>query len=305
MNERPAVSLIIPTRNRPRELRACLDRLMPQLPSDGSVGVMVCDDSDGGATAEMLRRDYPQISRILGPRIGPGANRNAGAAVATAPWLIFLDDDCLPAAALLESYLEAMRRVGDRREVVLAGATFRIGPHEDSILWEAPHSPTGTGATPSCNFAIRREFFLEVGGFDERFRIAFEDMEFFSRVRLMGAEVEFVGAAAIDHPSRRVPPPATLARRWEARVVSSYDFGATTAQIAWRLPRHILLVILSRFRGRRLSTETLAAGAIFLGEFVATLYFLPGWIWHYRLQPRSVFWVEQVRMGMGPPRFGL
>lgn len=305
MTSLPSISLIIPTRNRVSELAKCLSLLLEQLPADRSIDVHVCDDSDGNETAAMLAQRFPNVNRHAGSRSGPGANRNLGAREATGEWLIFLDDDCLPSVSLVASYCAAIENTSANHRVALAGATHRTGDGKNSLLWEAPHSPTGIEVPPSCNFAMRRCLFAEVGGFDERFRTSFEDMEFFSRISRLGCEIVFLPDAAVEHPSRRIPSASKLADRWEPRVISTFDFGASTAQVAFRLPIHIVLVVLSRFRGRPFSSETVLAAWMSLKEIAIAFFRLPGWVLKYRKQPRSPFWTEQVHAKNAPPKFGL
>lgn len=295
-----AVTILIPTRNRPKDLERCLELLAGQLPE--STEILVCDDSSNEETKALLESKFPSVRRQEGPRSGPGANRNAGAKNARGKWIVFLDDDCLPQPALLASYLSAMTGGGD----ILAGPTIRSDAMKDSLLWEAPRSAAPDELLPpSCNFAIRRELFLECGGFDERYRISFEDMEFFARLRGLGATIRYVPEAAVEHPSRPLPGPSSLANRWEARVISSLDFGAPAGQVLLRLPRHVLLVILSRFRGRRLSPDSLRAAAVFAAEFLITVCRLPFWLAKYNPAPRSPYWTAQAAAGKAPPRFGL
>lgn len=301
----PLVSIIVPTRNRTEELRLCLARIVPQLPLDGSIDLHIGDDSDGDKTAAMLQKEFPQALRHPGPRIGPGPNRNHCARLARGQWLIFLDDDCLPDSALIASYTAKMKLGGPQPEFFLAGPIHRVDANKASLLWEAPQNDKPDILPPSCNFAIPRAIFLQNEGFDERFRTSFEDMEFFARLHARGVPVHFVPEAKVEHPSRPLQSASRLARRWEARVISSYDFGATSAQIVRLLPRHILLVILSRFRGRRFSIEDMRAAAVFGVEFLIALFLLPGWLLKYKHAPRSPFWVEQASEGKAPRRFGL
>jgi hypothetical protein len=83
------------------------------------------------------------------------------------------------------------------------------------------------------------------------------------------------------------------------------DLGATPFDIYRRLPKHVLLVIFSRFRGAKLNLENARAAMAFAGEFLYFLYLLPGWIRKHAREPRSRFWTEQVALGKAPPRFGL
>ncbi|SRR5258705_6787295 len=299
-----SVSIIIPTCNRTTELRDCLSSLLPQVPSDGSTTVLVCDDGKDGKTKAMMNQEFPMVQWNEGPRRGPAANRNFGARQADGDWLIFLDDDCNPRPGFLAAYFKQMELLGNDARVALEGATFRTVANP-SLLWEAPHNPDG-GVLISCNFAMPRRLFIECGTFDERYPAAnFEDTEFDIRVRIKGVKVIFVRDAAVDHPLRPLPEAAKLARRWESRVVSTYEFGASTAQVIWHLPRHIALVILSRFRGRKLDRDNLKAAWVMFKEFLLTLWYLPGWLRKHQGVPRSPFWTEQIRLGNAPYRFGL
>lgn len=301
---KPHVSVIIPTCNRPKELAYCLRTLLTQLPQDQSVEVLVCDDSSDDRTKDMVAAEFPQVKRVQGSRRGPAKNRNGGAKAATGDWLIFLDDDCEPSPEFLAAYLKVMSTTPADQNVALEGATYRIGTNA-SLMTEAPHNPTG-GMLISCNFAIPRQLFIASHGFDERFPMAvFEDTEFAARMELQGLRVIFVKEAAVDHPLRPTPPASKLARRWESRVISTYDFGGTTAQVAYLLPRHIFLVILSRFRGKRFTADNIKAAFVFAKEFLLVLWWMPGWLRKYHAAPRSPFWVEQQKLGKAPPTLGL
>lgn len=301
----PFASIIIPTRNRAADLERCLAILRPQIDSaEREIDLHICDDSSNLETKQMLAEHCPGAYRHEGPRLGPGPNRNVGAKAARGEWLIFLDDDILPRPELIPAYLKAMQQYAGQ-EVVLSGATYRLDEHKDSILWEAPENVDGRSLPPSCNFAMPRALFEKAGGFDERYRISFEDIEFFARLTLSGTVVHFVPEAAVDHPSRPIPPARSLARRWEARVTSTYDYGAKTSEVIWRLPRHIVMVILSRFRGKKTSPETIKAAGIFALEFGHVLSLLPSWIKQHAKAPRSAFWRAQQRAGQTPPRYGL
>lgn len=302
----PEVLLIIPTRHRTPDLRNCLAILSSQLPGDGSVGIHVCDDGDDETTGRMVKGEFPHVSCQKGPRRGPGANRNAGVRATSSGWLIFVDDDCHPRPGFIGAYLAAIRSLGSDTDVVLVGPTVRCGEGRDSLLFEAPHNPLGEGGLPpSCNFSMTRGLFLKSGGFDERFRYSFEDIEFFARLTQTGVPIRFVPDAGVDHPSRPISSARVRALRWEARVITSLDYGASVFQTSYLLPRHILLVTLARFRGRRLSRENLFAAWQFFREVVLALAMLPGWLVHYGRGPLSPFWVEQVRLGKAPRKFGL
>ena len=298
-------TIIIPTCNRPEALAACLRLLMPQLPSDGSVELLVSDDSGTTESRDMLGREFPSAQWSRGPRRGPGATRQAAARRARGGWLVSLDDDCLPVPGFLDAYLAAIAGVFSGSAVVLAGRTVPgEGPH-DSLLWESPGYSGVETLPPSCNFAVPRVLLEESGGFDERFRISFEDMELFSRLQLSGVEIRFVPGAEVGHPMRRVPSAAKLAARWEARVVSTHDLGASALEILRLLPRHVAAVIVSRFRNPKTGRDRLPAALLFFAEYLGVLVRLPRWVWTVKKSRPSAFWVRMVAAGKAPSRFGL
>jgi GT2 family glycosyltransferase len=298
----PFVSIIVPTCNRTSDLRRCLSALALQLPADGTVEVIVCDDGSNDGSRKMIAEEFPTVRWSGGPRNGPGANRNLGARFSSAEWLIFLDDDCIPRKGFVDAYLKAFRETGTQS--LYHGLTYPV-PELTSLAYEAPDVRRPSKIFASCNFAIRTGLFEATGGFDERFVTAFEDVEYFARLDRLGADAQCIFDAAVDHPVRPLPASSKIGRRWEGRVISTFDLGASPIQVAVRLPKHVLWVIVARFRGKKLNAENARAGLVFIGEFLYVLIHLPGWIRKYANGPRSRFWTEQVAMGKAPPSFGL
>lgn len=245
---------------------------------------------------------FPWVKWTAGPGRGPGANRNHGAQLAQGEWLIFVDDDCLPIESLVTSYIEAIQAVSTHPPVAFEGPTIPTHTSQ-SLLWEAPNNPDG-GGYPSANFAIRRSDFIASGEFDERYRTAFEDIEFFNRFKQRGGSIQFVKNAAVYHPLRRIPKASVLANRWESRVIYSLDQGASAWTVGWRLPWHVTCVIQSRFRGQRWNFENLHAAGIFLLEWLHVVVSTPVWIVKWSSQPRGIFWPEHVRKNGHVPNYG-
>ncbi|MGV3660602.1 MAG: glycosyltransferase family 2 protein [Prosthecobacter sp.] len=295
-------SIIIPTCNRTDDLRACLEKLVPQLPADGSVEVIAADDGSSSLSKEMLTVVFPSVQWLQGPRRGPAANRNRGALAARGEWLIFMDDDLVPEPGYLQGYLDVMQ-AAPRQLCVLEGATMRL-PKPPSLLWEAPENIRAHGhLTCSCNFAIRAATYRDMEGFDERYLggVYAEDTDLSARLQSAGFRVEFVPAACVVHPIRHLPDVAKLARRWEGKVIFAFDQGASWLTVGWRLPWHVLRVIQSRFRNQPMSNENLHAVVLFFGEWLLVLCQTPAWVWKWMSAPRSRFW----RSSSHPvPKFG-
>lgn len=295
-------SINIPSRNRTQDLRRCIQLLLPQLPADGSVTIEVCDDGTTDETRRMLEENFPMVGWRQGPKNGPAANRNLSARSSKADWLIYLDDDCIPRSRYVAAYLEAFASPNGRG--LFHGLTYPM-PDFPSLYYEAPYVRKPEKIFPSCNFGISKKLFDETGGFDERYNPSFEDIEYFTRLGLLGVDAQCVSEAIVDHPIRPIPDYQKLAARWETRVISTMDLRASPLQVAILLPKHVLLVILSRFRGQKLNVDNLKAAVAFAMEFFCFMGRLPGWISKHSRSPRSPFWGEMARQGRGPYRFGL
>lgn len=284
-------SLIIPTCNRPADLRRCLELLAPQIPADGCVEVIVTDDGADDTARGIVAEVMPGGRWERGPRRGPAANRNAAAKTAAGEWLIFLDDDCQPEASYLAAYLQSLRAAASSC-CVIEGATRR-SPALHSLLWEAPQTLRNHGhLTCSCNFAIRSCTFHQLNGFDERYLggVYAEDTDLSARLTRAGYKMDFAPAALVVHPIRPVPSAAKLAKRWEGKVIFAFDQGASAFTVGWRLPWHVLRVIQARFRRQSWSRDNLRAALLFLAEWFFVLINTPAWVSKWSTAPRSPFW---------------
>jgi glycosyltransferase involved in cell wall biosynthesis len=100
----PFFSIIIPTRDRPSQLAACLESLTKlDYPRD-RFEVIVVDDGSHASVEQVTAgfRDRLKLTSLAQPPAGPAAARNTGAARARGQFLAFTDDDCAPAADWLQ-----------------------------------------------------------------------------------------------------------------------------------------------------------------------------------------------------------
>ena len=148
------------------------------------------------------------------PRRGPAANRNAGAVHASADWLAFIDDDCIPVEGWLKAYVDAL----DDAHQVYEGRTT-CDDWNGSPLYEAPVNLTG-GYLWSCNMLIARDLYRQLGGFDESYPYpAMEDVDFRERIRESGHDFPFVAGATVDHPKRRRPGGRVKGKHTECQLL--------------------------------------------------------------------------------------
>ena len=236
MTGRPEYSVIVPTRDRRRELTACLTRLAPGAQSLDAARyeVVVTDDGDVDATDAWLRAEFPWARHVRGPRRGPASNRNSGARAAHGTWLVFADDDIVPSSGWLAAFAAA----AGRGAVLEGRTTCEAGLRSPRL--HAPENNTG-GALWSCNFAVRRDTFVGVAGFDEGFAFPhMEDADLRERLRAAGHAPVWVPEAVVDHPPRRLPSGTQLGSYREAEVRYLYKYGAPRP-VRWRLLKDIAL----------------------------------------------------------------
>jgi GT2 family glycosyltransferase len=178
-------AVVIPSRGRPLRLRWLLNALLEQTTGDFET-IVVHDDAYGD-----LLDTHPLAPReiVLAP-CGPAAKRNAGWRAATAPLVLFTDNDTRPPPDWVERMLAAATVHPD---AVIQGAT-KPDPDEAELL-RAPHHRTVNIEPPTlhaqtCNIAYPRALLEHLGGFDEHLLpgIGGEDADLAWRAREAGAD---------------------------------------------------------------------------------------------------------------------
>lgn len=179
----PYCSIIIPTRNRPNQLAACLAALAQlDYPGDRYEVIVVDDGSEPPVVA-------PGARVIRQPQAGPGAARNAGAREARGDLLVFTDDDCAPAPDWLRQGAAQLAAtpghlIGGRiRNALIANPYAEASQMLVSYLYDYYNSGArGPSFFTSNNMAVARDLFLAIGGFDAALpRAAAEDRELCDR----------------------------------------------------------------------------------------------------------------------------
>jgi GT2 family glycosyltransferase len=199
----PLFTVIIPTYRRLSSLILCLNCLQPYFDEHKQdelgyeIEAIVTDDAGDLNVRQHIADHFPWCRYVKGPGRGPAANRNHGADVAHGRWLVFVDDDCFPQETFIEAYAQYVSVYK-----VLEGRTSPFGKRMRADD-ECPINEQG-GCLWSCNFAIRRDLFLELGQFNEAFpTAAMEDVEFYERIKKAHLPVKFVEDAIVLHPWRR------------------------------------------------------------------------------------------------------
>jgi len=198
----PEIAVIIPHYNDVPRLIRCLEALMPQVTGDVEVVV-----ADNGSTESLdpVRERWPGVGIVTQPEKGAGPARNAGVAATTAPWLMFVDADCVASP----SWLARGRAIADE-DAVIGGRVDVFHetqpPQSGAEAFETVfafhmRSYLEKGAfLGSGNLVTSRKVFETVGGFRPAVS---EDKDWSQRAAKAGFRLGFDDDFAASHPSRQ------------------------------------------------------------------------------------------------------
>jgi O-antigen biosynthesis protein len=200
----PRVSVVVCTHNGERTLTDCLERLVA-LPYPNYETIVVNDGSTD-RSAEIARSFGVRV--LDTPHSGLSFARNAGVAAATGEIVAFLDDDAYPDRDWLHYIAASLEGTGN---VGTGGPN--LPPPDDGLMAEcvsaAPGAPIHVLISdreaehlPGCNMAFRRSALERVGGFDERFRAAGDDVDLCWRLQDAGMTLGFCAGAVVTHRRR-------------------------------------------------------------------------------------------------------
>lgn len=204
----PEVSVVIPTCGRLALLERCLDALCRQSCPPHAFEVIVVDDRPGSETQALVARHAARASarglKLVylpnhGTR-GPAAARNLGWRRAHAPLVAFTDDDTVPHADWLREGCAAFAAT-PLLDAAWGRIVMPLAAQPTDYERDAKRLETAGFVTANC--FCRRALLAQVGGFDERFRLAWrEDTDLYFSLAEVGAQVRYLPLAVVEHPVR-------------------------------------------------------------------------------------------------------
>ena len=218
---------MVPTYCRPERLSVLLASLAAQTLSAERFEVLVMDDGSPPRQRAAARDFSANQHQYLLAHAGPAAARNAGAALAQGPLLVFIDDDCAARSDWLEELLAAHR---SNPSAMLGGQTTNGLPDNicsatsESLLQffddEALEQHGRIDFLASNNLALSTQRFLALGGFDTSYPLAAgEDRDLCRRWLASGQSLQRVPGARVSHFHQ-----LDLARFWKQH--HNYGRGA-------------------------------------------------------------------------------
>jgi glycosyltransferase involved in cell wall biosynthesis len=198
MNYAPFVSIIVPTYNRPKELKLCVDALLNvEYPMD-KYEIIIIDDGSREDNSLMIKEYLKFNKRVVyffQKNGGPAKARNKGISLSKGKIIIFIDDDVIVRKDLIK------RHLAHYENNLIGGVGGQIFPKKMSwadkyylaryieeifypMIIKNPELGIGL-ATANCSY--RKSVLKEIKGFNEKFPLAAgEDIELSKRVILSG-----------------------------------------------------------------------------------------------------------------------
>ena len=220
------MNLIIVNWNAGNQLPTCVDSITRH--SVGVVGKIVVVDNGSVDGSDLSVEGYSNVSLIrIGANLGFGKACNVGAKQVSAEYLLFLNPDAAVYPGTLKKALAFMQNpanvqvgicgvqlVDDSGHVARSCARFpsasgfvahaigldRIFPRLGHFMAEWPHDTTReVDHVIGAFFLVRRALFESLGGFDERFFVYLEDLDFSLRARQAGWRTVYLADVQAFH----------------------------------------------------------------------------------------------------------
>jgi GT2 family glycosyltransferase len=220
--EPPSVSIVIPVHDHWPVTEACLKALLPSLPADWPVEVVIVDDASTDETPTRLAAIADADHRIVVVRnaenLGFVGTCHRGAATATGDYLVFLNNDTVPLPGWLPPLIDTFRqfpragavggkllfpdgRLQEAGGIIFADASAcHFGREHPDPSWPLFNHVRRVDYVSGALLATPRDLFVQFGGFDIDYAPGYyEDTDYCFRLRAFGYEVLFQPASTIVH----------------------------------------------------------------------------------------------------------
>ena len=213
----PRIAILIPTRDRVDLLRVCVESVRTRSTYGNHEVVVIDNDSSDPETLEYLRSFDGRVLPFPGAFEYARMMNRAVEEVPDADLVVLLNNDT---EVISPGWLEAMLEHASRPEIAAVGARllFPDGrPQHEGIVVGVRGIATNvdhggyaglgesvrncSAVTAAC-MMVRREVFRELGGFEERLRVAYNDVDFCLRARDKGYLVVYTPHALLYHHER-------------------------------------------------------------------------------------------------------
>lgn len=225
--ELPSVSIIVLNWNGRTHLAACLESLIKLEYPASKLQIILCDNGSTDGSVEFVKQRFGGVTLLaLDRNYGFAEGNNRAAQAASGDWVGFLNNDMRVEPSWVRNLLAPVSERPDLKCVAsrivnwkgsavdfvggginFQGHGFQIDHGEAASMFDKPRR-----LLFACGGAmlVRRDLFLEVGGFDADFFAFFEDVDLGWRLNLLGHDVWYTPEATAYHhhhgTARRIQP---------------------------------------------------------------------------------------------------
>ena len=211
------VSVVIVNYRGVEDTLACISHVRTLEWPAAHLQIVVVDNASGDGSADMIAAQAPDVTLVRSElNTGFAGGCNLGVAHSRGEYVGFINSDAKPDPAWISAAVAVLLEepeigtvaskvldwdgqlidyVGGHINFMGQGYKLEAG-HVDDGAYDTPHDvlfPTGSA------MVVRTELFREVGGFDERFFMFYEDVDFGWRLNLLGHRVRYVPESLVFH----------------------------------------------------------------------------------------------------------
>ncbi len=210
MNPIINTSIIIVTYNQEEYIEECLNSI-----NNDSFEIIVVDNYSSDATMDIIEKKYPEVKLIKNKEnYGYGSAVNIGVQNSKGKYVVILNPD----TKLMKDSIQKLTTPLDKKNNLITipkvviygenkintcsnvehftGLTFTRGLGEDINKFNKTEI---LGGLSGVCFAMERELFLEIGGFDENIFLYMEDAELSWNINSKGLDILYVPNSVIYH----------------------------------------------------------------------------------------------------------
>lgn len=259
------LSILIVTYNSARLMGDLMQHLYAEIEAarpQTDIEVVLVDNASADGTATLIAQQFPWVKLIASPtNLGFAAGNNLAAQKASGRYLLLLNPDAMPAkgalaqgVALMDSRpdvgmaggellsVEGVRQPSARMFPTLRDEIFTMSglaaryPHSKLFArldrrWADPEQATPVDWIPGAFVFLPTPLFREIGGFDERFFMYYEEVDLCRRLKARGYAILYWpllkathigGASAKTVKQARVSRAGSQLESWRMRSAMLY-----------------------------------------------------------------------------------
>ncbi len=262
MNKRPFISVIISNKNALKWLNKCLLSLKKQ--TYKNFEVIFVDNTSSDKSVEFVQKKFPWVRLVVNKKdLGYAGANNVGAQHAKGTYLFLMNTDAYLEPWVLQKLTETITKNPKYHLLQINVKKYDKSNIPDKYLifsmdyFGYPIGTNGKGEifySDGSAMVVVRELFLKLGGFDNKYYMYLEDMDFSWRARLVGEQVYFLKDIFLYHNTGGTSLPSviinhsfttTYNRRFNAQknsirtIIKNYSL----INLLWSLPISLLLAL--------------------------------------------------------------